>query len=158
MRLRAFVSAFAVLASQACHAEENGVVLLQVVLQFVDDVAKGARSTGGNDVDAYWIKNLETGRRYGGRDLYSEQPKLIDVPAGVYCVDSMTGWSTHIDYCGEPFFRVESGQLSNAGRWWFLFGGKNRQELRLFASVEKPDRVLKRAKDLFPDRFLPTAK
>jgi len=138
--------------------DDIGLLLLDVQVQLVNDVDHDP-GPGGGWTDAYWVRNLATGKSYGGLTMHGIA--ILDVPAGIYCVDTMrTGNNVHLglNYCGEPYFRVVGGgRLNNAGRWRFGYRLKT-GDFRLFASTEAPDKVLERAKQLIPERFITEGK
>lgn len=151
--------AAALLGSAPAGAAEPGVLVIKVGVLSVDNVENDP-GDGDGWCNSFWIKNIATGKTYGGLSMTGGL-EVLDVPEGFYCVSSVrTGNNVGLvlDYCGEPFFRVVGGQLNNAGRWRFLRHGGKTPAYKLFGSLEDQASVLARAKERFPERFLPAAK
>ncbi len=112
------LAALAACAASAA-ADEAGLVLIRADVQMVDDVTHPSFG-GNNHTRGIWLTNLATRKSYG--DGLSGELQIIEVPEGIYCVgavDISQSNLSSIDYCGEPYFKVSKGHLTNAGTWHF---------------------------------------
>ncbi|MET3106466.1 hypothetical protein AAKU67_004029 [Oxalobacteraceae bacterium GrIS 2.11] len=131
----------------------NGTLVIDVHVQTVSRL-NGDPGLEGDWTNGYWVTNVQTGKSYGGLVSNSSSLQVLEVPEGIYCVDTLItgGNAIHIDYCGEPYFRIKSSTINNVGRWRFGVRVQDRQ-FKLFASMEKLADVLKAAKERFPEKF-----
>jgi hypothetical protein len=143
------------LPSFSSMAQAQGVLLIEVQLSLVSNVDVDPGDRPGM-TSSFWVSNLATGKSYGGFVL-SSSVALLEVPAGIYCLQSASISNVKVSLCAEPYFEVVAGRLNNAGRWRVghrLASG----EQRIYASVENPAAVLAEARKLYPERFGPAPK
>ncbi|WP_326941263.1 hypothetical protein [Actimicrobium sp. GrIS 1.19] len=143
------------LASISAHAEENGLLLIDVQVQIVDSIDRDPGDIGGGTTDGFWVRNLNTDTTYGGMVLGNTMV-MLEVPEGIYCLDSASagGHNIRLNLCTEPYFRVVPGRLNNAGRWRIGFRVRT-SEMRRYGSLEDLPGVLASARREFPERFNP---
>jgi hypothetical protein len=89
---------------------------------------------------AYTLRNLET--REVVKNSSPGRAWAVEVREGIYCLDSVTfAGNVLVDYCGEPYFKVQQGAVNNAGRW--MFGVMdNFQRSKLIYAARDPDATL----------------
>ena len=137
--------------------DDEGLLLIDVRVQFVSDINHDSgkdtsRRLTFDGADSFAVKNLVTGKTYGGMVTGSHQDGLqvITLPEGFYCLDSIR-FSIEISYCGEPFLKVEKHKINNAGKWRFGFSNDGS---RLRGSMEKIEETSNLAKQKFPEYFI----
>lgn len=131
-------------AEDTVNANE-GVLIIDILAGFSTEVGP-SHGRGG------WLKNLNTGKTYGSG---KENLQLLVLPEGTYCVDEIElfprgmGFAT---YCKEPYIKVASGRLNNAGQWIFVVDLRD-QTVELKSSVLNAEQTLKDIKNKFPNLF-----
>lgn len=90
----------------------QGMLVIGVVLH-------GMNGAGQPDADQYpvsamSVKNLNTGQTFNIQ--LSSNHGLASLPAGIYCVNSITPTKgARLVYCAQPFFNVNAGKILVAG-------------------------------------------
>lgn len=132
------------LAEDTVKANE-GVLIIDIRAGFSTEV-------GANHGSGGWLRNLATGKTYGsGR----ENLQLLVLPEGDYCVDEIQLFPRGMgvaSYCKEPYIKVASGRLNNAGQWTFIVDLHD-QTVKLKSSISNSEQTLQDVKNKFPEFF-----
>ena len=135
------------------HAGEpnDGIVLIDVDASQLNN--RGDPTGYAQVILEFRVKNLATGRKYASPDSSERYPSLLRLPAGEYCLYSVSlPFGATLDYCREPFFSVHAGRASNLGRWRFGVFPED-GSYRLMSAFEEQERVAQQAFEHYPDVF-----
>jgi len=132
-------------------APGKGIVLIDVDVSQLNN--RGDPTGYAAVVLEFRVKNLETGKKYASAPSSERYPALLRLPAGNYCVDSVSfSFSEPLHYCKEPFFSVRAGGVSNVGHWRFGVS-HDAGTYRLMSAFEDQERLTQQAIEHYPDLF-----
>lgn len=125
MNIRSLLTLLSVLLLSACASgsgtgpatsPDDGMVIIGVRISDMD--AKGHVSNGSMFATYVTLKNVSTGTTR--RIALESNHSVAELPAGIYCVNAFElDVRYEISYCGQPFFEIKPGVVSNAGYFDF---------------------------------------
>ncbi|GAB7127374.1 hypothetical protein JCM19000A_18810 [Silvimonas sp. JCM 19000] len=147
MGMAALIAALGSTPAQA--ADDDTVLLIQLRGSLLDE-----RDHPQNEAIGYGdfeLQNIQTKDWYSSRTQTSNGSLfMFHVKPGIYCLRSVRlALNVNVSYCGEPYFRVTSGIINDAGRWTFGFSWLS-GHFSILDSMQNLEEVMDRAQTVWP--------
>ena len=130
--------------TQSAIGAEKGLLIIKVEFGILN--SQGSDLSHLSVLDRFDLMNLTTKQEYSILNPH-DHVAAKEVDEGTYCLYSfkMAGTSFALPYCGEPYFKVASGRVNNAGLWRYGVSFERNQQ-RLIFGARNLEAVLNEAK------------